>query len=238
MRILVVDDSMIMRKVVVDTLRSFTDAEIVETPTGEEALDALSGASGSGIDLVLLDLYLPGISGLEVMERMQATPGLANVPVVMVTTEREKPKVIEALRAGARNYIVKPFGREVFRKKIGPFLKDKAEPDEERPARRGLAGNLAHTSPIEVVQLISMTKKTGALEFEGEGQRYSIYFRDGQMTDAEGEGYRGEEAFLASTALAEGAFTFRTEASERRPTIRRATDMLLLEAFSQATEET
>jgi two-component system chemotaxis response regulator CheY len=234
---MVVDDSMIMRRVIIDTLRSFTDADIVEASTGEEALDALSGDDAGGIDLVLLDWYLPGISGIEVMRRMRADPGLSGVPVVMVTSEREKSKVIEALRAGAKNYIAKPFGHEVFRKKIGPLLEEKRRPAEEERAPGGLVGNLAHTSPIEVVQLISMTKKTGVLEFEGEGRRYSIYFKDGQMGHAEGEGLQGEEAFLASTALTGGAFTFRTEAPKARVTIRRATDMLLLDAFSQATGE-
>lgn len=231
MRVLIVDDSMIMRRVVIDTLRTFSDAEVVEAATGEEALDVLVGPGGPEIDLVLLDWYLPGISGLEVLDRMQADPALASVPVVMVTAERAKASVIAALRAGARNYIVKPFGREVFAKKVGPLLESKPA---EAPAPTGrLTGNLSQTSPLEVIQLISLTRKTGVLVFEGSGGRgrYSLFFKDGQLDHAEGEGFEGEQAVVAATGLSDGVFTFQTEAPEHPVTIRRSTDMVMLDAF-------
>lgn len=229
MRVLVVDDSMIMRRVIIDALRSFSDAEVVETGTGEEALAIMRD---SPVDLVLLDWYLPGMSGIDVLKRAQADAALARSPVVMVTSERGKPNVIAALRAGARNYIVKPFTQQVFHKKVAPFLEGRPRKARAPPGR--LAGSLEQTSPLEVVQLISITKKTGVLEFASPRGRFRFFFKNGQLDHAEGEGLAGEEAVGAATALSEGRFIFRTELPAHRVTIRRATDMIMLEAFRGA----
>ena len=231
MRVLVVDDSMIMRRVIIDALRSFSGAEVLEAGTAEEALEVLRDPAGPGVDLVLLDWYLPGMSGLEALRMLQADPRLAEVPVVMVTSEREKSKVIAALRTGAKSYIVKPFTQQVFRRKIGAFLEER--PQAPSLPAGSLAGNLWSTSPLEVVQLISVTKKTGVLEFEGQDRKYSIYFEAGQIVHARGEGLTGEEAVGAASALADGIFTFSTELPEHPVTVRRATDMIMLDAFRQ-----
>ncbi len=244
MRVLVVDDSMIMRRVVIDALRSFSDAEVVEAGTAEEGLDVMRDPGGPPVDLVLLDWYLPGMSGIEALQALGAAPGGARQggsaasrpPVVMVTSEREKSNVIAALRAGAANYIVKPFTQQVFRKKVGPLLEDR--PEAASPPAGTLTGNLAHTSPLEVVQLISITKKTGVLEFAAPGGRFELYFKSGQLDHAEGEGLTGEAAVAAATALSEGTFTFRTEAREHTATISRSTDMIMLDAFRGASEAT
>jgi len=244
MRVLIVDDSMIMRRVVMDALRSFSDADVVESGSAEEALDVMRSVDGPSIDLVLMDWYLPGMSGLEALRLMQGDPALAKVPVVMVTSERAKANVIAALRTGAKNYIVKPFQKQLFKKKVEPFLKEKQEEEEAPPGLPGdttgsLAGSLAQTSPLEVIQLISMTKKSGVLVFEGSGGRgkYSLYFKKGQIAHAEGEGVTGEDAVLVASGLTEGQFTFNATAPDRTTqivSIRRSTDMIMLDAFKQA----
>ncbi len=240
MRILVVDDSMVMRRVIIDALRSFSDAEVIESASAEEALDVMRSGAGPDLDLVLLDWYLPGMSGLDALRIMQADPALAKVPVVMVTSERGKANVIAALRTGAKNYIVKPFQNQIFRKKVGPFLQQKAEAPEDHAGNTtgSLAGSLTQTSPLEVIQLISMTKKSGVLVFEGAGGRgkYSLYFNKGQIAHADGEGVEGEPAVLVASGLTDGQFTFRATAPDKTTqvvSIRRSTDMIMLDAFKQ-----
>ncbi len=225
MHVLVVEDSMTMRRVVVDSVRSITDADVIEASTGEEALEIMRATPD--IRVVLLDWYLPGMSGLDVIEAAQAEPEIAQIPIVMITAEREKQNVIDALRTGADNYIVKPFTQAVFRRKVGPFLKP---PEEERTGRAAgsLVGNLSQTSPLEVVQLISMTRKTGVLTFESAAGEYRLYFRDGQIDHAEGEGREGEEAIDAASGIDGGTFAFRTRLPEHPTTVRRQTDVILL----------
>ena len=230
MRVLVVDDSMTMRRIVIDSLRSIADAGVIEADSGEKALDILRATPGVG--LVLLDWHLPGMSGLGVIEAAQAEPSLAAIPMVMVTSEREKQNVIAALRAGAKNYIVKPFTQAVFRRKVGPFLKAPRK-GPARPAG-SLVGNLSQTSPLEVVQLISMTKKTGVLTFESPGGVYSLFFKNGEIDHAEGGGLSGEEAIEAASAIDGGTFTFSTELPGHPTTVRRSTDVILLKSLARA----
>ena len=234
MYVLIVDDSATMRRIVIDSLRSITGGEtgVIEATTGEEALEIMRATPG--VRLVLLDWHLSGMSGLEVISAMQADPELAKVPIVMVTAERGKQNVIAALRTGARNYIVKPFTQAVFRKKVGPFVEMAERRAPERPAG-SLVGDLAQTSPLEVMQLISMTRKTGVLTFQAPAGVYSMYFKDGQIDHAEGGGRSGEEAVEAASDIDGGTFTFRTELPRHPTTIRRSTDMILLRALSRAT---
>ena len=237
MYVLVVDDSITMRRIIIDSLRPMAggDIDVIEAGSGEEALEVMRATPGAG--LVLLEWHLPGVSGLEVIEAAQADPELASVPMVMVTTEREKQNVITALRTGAKNYIVKPFKQAVFRKKVGPFLKAPDERKPERPAG-SLAGNLSQTSPLEVVQLISMTRKTGVLRFESPEGAFALHFRDGQITHAEaapekGRVTTGEEAVSAAAAISDGSFTFLIEPTPHPVTVRRSTDVILLEQLSK-----
>lgn len=234
MHVLVVEDSMTMRRVVVDSVRSITDADVIEADSGEEALEIMRATPD--IRVVLLDWYLPGMSGLEVIEAAQAEPEIARIPIVMITSEREKQNVIVALRTGAENYIVKPFTQAIFRRKVGPLLEAPEKEQPEHPAG-SLVGNLSQTSPLEVVQLISMTQKTGVLTFESPAGEYRLYFQEGQIDHAEGEGREGEDAIEAASKVDGGTFAFRTELPEHPTTVRRATDMILLTYLSRAPGE-
>ena len=230
MRVLVVDDSMTMRRLVIDAIRSFSNAEIVEAGSAEEARDAI--AQGPEIGLVLLDLHLPGMSGIEFLCKMRQDTRTAHIPVVMVTSEREKAHVIAALRAGARNYIVKPFTQQLFRKKVGPLLD--APPEAAGQSTGRLVGSIGQTSPLEVIQLIAMTKKTGVLEFKSGDRTFEIHFKHGQIEHATGpDGLAGEDAVGGAAELTDGVFTFRTETADHPVTIRRSTEMIMLEAFSK-----
>ncbi len=235
MSVLVVADSMIMRKVVADALRSFSDAQPVEAGTAEEAFAILRSNGGSDVALALLDWYLPKMSGLDMLKLMQADRRLSKVPVVMVTSESAKQKVIACLRAGASGYIVKPFTQQVFRKKVAPFLEAGAASPVESPGGK-LAGSLEQTSPLEVIQLISVTRKTGMLELRGPNAVFRLYFKEGELDHADGGGRIGEKAVAGASALSRGQFTFQTEVPEHKITIRRATDMIMLQAFREATD--
>jgi two-component system chemotaxis response regulator CheY len=220
---------MTMRRIVIDAVRALTTAEILEATSAEDALTILYHSGDIG--LMLLDYHLPGMTGLELLRKMKDDPKVPSVPVVMVTTEREKASVIAALRAGAKNYIVKPFSQTVFKKKVGPLLDAHGEHGADRTGR--LVGSLGQTSPLEVIQLIAMTKKTGVLEFEGHGLRFEIFFRNGQIQHANGPDVTGEQAVDRATELTDGVFTFRKEAIQHPVTIRRSTEMLMLEAMGK-----
>jgi two-component system, chemotaxis family, chemotaxis protein CheY len=120
MKILLVDDSTTMRRIQKNTLEKLGFTDITEAGDGAEAIGKLAGG---GFDLVLMDWNMPNMTGIEALKKIKADPVLKAVPVIMVTSESEKSRIIEAIQAGAANYLVKPFQAEVLQEKISAVLK-------------------------------------------------------------------------------------------------------------------
>jgi len=116
MKILIVDDSSVMRKVI-KAAADVLDLETEEAQDGIEALELLS-ENYQDIDLVLLDWNMPGKTGFEVLEEIKRTEKYKDIPVMMVTTEGHKTSIVAAVRAGADNYLVKPFTVDELESKI------------------------------------------------------------------------------------------------------------------------
>ena len=124
-RALIVDDSSVMRKIVERSLRqSGIELEkVVEAANGAEALAALQS---NVVDLILCDINMPVMDGLEFV-RQVATVGIAQgVPIVMITTEGSESHVVQALSCGARGYIRKPFTPEQVKEHVIPVLAGKS----------------------------------------------------------------------------------------------------------------
>jgi two-component system chemotaxis response regulator CheY len=117
MRVLVIDDSRTMRRIIIDILREVGMEEIVEAANGREGLAQLQRYAD--IDLVLVDWNMPEMNGLEFIRAVRAEPGLAAVRILMVTTETESNQVVLALNAGANEYLMKPFTRDILVAKLG-----------------------------------------------------------------------------------------------------------------------
>ncbi|MEN6624717.1 MAG: response regulator [Candidatus Sumerlaeia bacterium] len=113
MNVLIVDDSTTMRKILINALKSVGINEIDEACDGQQAVDAVLAKQYS---VVLMDWNMPNMLGIDALKRIRLSGN--NVPVIMVTTEAEKSRVIEALKAGANNYIIKPFKPEAVITKI------------------------------------------------------------------------------------------------------------------------
>ena len=115
MRFLVVDDSSTMRRIIINTLNKLGHSEVVEASNGREGLDRLNA---SEIDMVITDWNMPEMNGIEFIRTLRGIDGMKETPVLMVTTNAAKDDIVEALRAGVNNYIVKPFTPDTFREKI------------------------------------------------------------------------------------------------------------------------
>jgi two-component system chemotaxis response regulator CheY len=115
MKVLLVDDSNTMRRIQRNTLEKIGYTDVTEAQDGADALDKLKAG---GFQLVLMDWNMPNMTGIEALKKIKADPGLKSTPVIMVTSESEKSKIIEAIQAGAANYVVKPFQPETLSEKI------------------------------------------------------------------------------------------------------------------------
>jgi two-component system chemotaxis response regulator CheY len=118
MQVLVVDDSQIMRKIITGALKKLGVNDMLEASNGQEAVDVMGQRTDVG--LVLMDWNMPTMTGIEAVKKMRSSG--VKVPVVMVTTEAEKEKVIEAIKAGANDYLIKPFNPKDIQTKLEKFL--------------------------------------------------------------------------------------------------------------------
>lgn len=115
MRALVIDDSRAMRSILRSILESL-GFEVTEAADGRQAVDILN--RDQDFDLALVDWNLPEVSGLEVVVEVRKDRRLAELPLLMVTTETEFERVTQALHAGANEYIMKPFDRDMLLNKL------------------------------------------------------------------------------------------------------------------------
>jgi len=116
MKILVVDDSSTMRRIIKNTLQRIGYTDLVEAENGKDALEKLDG-----IDIILTDWNMPEMDGLEFVKKVRVDD--KTIPILMVTTNAAKDDIVDALKNGVNNYIVKPFTPETLKEKVESVLK-------------------------------------------------------------------------------------------------------------------
>jgi two-component system chemotaxis response regulator CheY len=114
-RALVVDDSRAIRSIIGKAVREL-GFEVLEAGHGREALDRL--AEAGKVELILVDWNMPEMNGIEFVRHVRADSRFSSVPLMMVTTETEMSQVVTALEAGANEYVMKPFTKEIIADKL------------------------------------------------------------------------------------------------------------------------
>jgi two-component system chemotaxis response regulator CheY len=109
---LVVDDSRAIRTILSKTLREL-GFEVREAGNGIEALEVIQ-AEKAGVTLILIDWNMPEMNGLDLLKRLRQNPQFSSLVVVMVTAETEVDRIAEALEAGANEYVMKPFTKDII----------------------------------------------------------------------------------------------------------------------------
>ena len=117
MKIMLVDDSRTIRNIQKNVLAQLGYTEVVEAADGVEALNQIGSARP---DLVLIDWNMPNMDGITLVRKIRETD--KRLPLIMCTTEAEKSRVLEAIKAGVNNYVVKPFTAETLAEKINATL--------------------------------------------------------------------------------------------------------------------
>ncbi|MCE1229527.1 MAG: response regulator [Firmicutes bacterium] len=117
MKILIVDDSSTMRRIIINTLSRIGYSDVVEADNGKVGLDKL--AQG-GVEMIITDWNMPEMDGLEFVSVVRGNDG--SIPILMVTTNAAKEDIVAALQAGVNNYVVKPFTPDTLKEKIESML--------------------------------------------------------------------------------------------------------------------
>ena len=118
-RFLIVDDSSTMRRIIINTLNKLGFHDTAEAANGREGIERLAAAS---VDVIITDWNMPEMSGIEFLRQVRAEERTRDLPVLMVTTNAAKDDIVEALRAGVSNYVVKPFTTDTLKEKIDAVL--------------------------------------------------------------------------------------------------------------------
>lgn len=121
MKILIIDDSGVMRRIHTNVLRenNIDDADIHEAEDGAAAYEI---AQKEDIDLFLVDWNMPKINGLELVKKLRFMDKYAETPIIMITSEAAKYNVVDAIKAGVTNYVVKPIHGNVLWNKIKKYI--------------------------------------------------------------------------------------------------------------------
>ena len=120
MKVLVVDDFSTMRRIVRGLLKELGFTNVDEAEDGVVALNKLKSEP---FDFVVSDWNMPNMTGLELLKAIRADAKLAHLPVLMVTAEAKKENIIEAAKAGASGYVVKPFTAATLDEKLNKIFK-------------------------------------------------------------------------------------------------------------------
>ena len=120
MRFLIVDDSSTMRRIIINTLKKLGHEECHEAGNGREGVERLATTP---VDMVITDWNMPEMSGIDFIRAVRANEATKTLPVLMVTTNAAEDDIVEALKAGVNNYVVKPFTPDTIKEKIQAALK-------------------------------------------------------------------------------------------------------------------
>ena len=120
MKLLIVDDSSTMRRIIKNTLARLGYKDVLEGGDGVEGWNVID--ANPDIEMLITDWNMPEMNGLELVKKVRADERFTDLPIIMVTTEGGKAEVITALKAGVNNYIVKPFTPQVLKEKLGAVM--------------------------------------------------------------------------------------------------------------------
>jgi two-component system chemotaxis response regulator CheY len=122
MKFLIVDDFPTMRRIIKTLLKQNGYSNFVEAEDGEKAYRVLQ--SQPDIEFIVSDWNMPNMTGLEFLKTVRADPKFKNLPFLMVTAEAEKENIIEAVKSGVSNYIVKPFTGATLKEKMAKVFQN------------------------------------------------------------------------------------------------------------------
>ena len=157
-KILIVDDEPTQRRILEEVIKRF-GYEVLSAEGGDQALDILSSSEGEGITLMLLDLVMPGMGGMDVLSEMQQRQ--IELPVIVQTANGSIETVVDAMRAGADDFVVKPVSPERLQVSIKNALKLKSLSGEITRLKKQNDGTLTFDDMIASSPAMSNVKRLG-----------------------------------------------------------------------------
>ncbi|MGE0711318.1 MAG: response regulator [Planctomycetota bacterium] len=230
MKVLLVDDSGLSRKVQSKVLREVGLETIIEARNGLDALDKLE-KEGWKVDLLLTDWNMPGMDGVSLIQAVRSRAEGKRLPIIVISSEGEDARIAQAFAVGASSYVIKPFKKEVLQRKIQAVrCIAEIEPPQDSSAPL-IEGDLERLGLAELVGFLNFSKKSGELIVQAGAVDGGMSLVTGEVRHAWLGGREGDEAFHTIAQLEQGRFEFHEGRPPRGSSIRQGTMSLLMEAM-------
>jgi CheY-like chemotaxis protein/tetratricopeptide (TPR) repeat protein len=206
--------------------------------TAVNGLDALEKVETAKPDLIISDTKLPEMDGFMFCERLKQDPRWVAIPFIFLTNQRSIEDKIRGLELGVEEYLTKPiFVKEIVIRIKMLLQKRQRESLTLRDARTTFSGDLADMAVVDLIQTLELGRKSGIIHFNSEqGRQGAIYFRNGDIIDAEMGRLQGEAAVYRLLGWSEGAFEVEFKIVRRNDVIERSNQALLMEGMRRVDE--
>jgi len=228
-KILLVDDDRLILEMLTMGLQPM-DMEIKTATNGVEALQI---AWDFQPDIIIMDIMMPMIDGMEAASVLKNHPRTSRIPIIFVSGKATPPEETATL---GEAYVRKPFRIEDLVERIDSVLKERESLGREIKEERDFFGKLSLVGLTDLIQILEQGRNTGVLALSGEGEQGLVYFQDGKVLDAEVGERKGKWAVYHLLSWAKGDFSFRSEPVSKVPVIYSSGTELVLEGIRRFDE--
>jgi DNA-binding response OmpR family regulator len=172
---------------------------------GQEALERIAEARP---DVIVADIMMPVLDGYALCRRLRTEPATCTIPFLFLTAKDDDRDRIRGLKMGADDYLAKPCDLRELHARVGALL---ARLDAVRRIRAdsiSIAGRLADTDLLDVLQVLELHERTGALIVKRDGESGTVYLRDGKIVAADLGTAEGREPFASLLTWKSGDYCF------------------------------
>lgn len=224
-KLLVVDDEPHLRRVVSLYLR----ARDFEVETAGNGLEAIQKVTDNRPDLIIADIGMPGLDGYELCSRLRRDPSTRTIPFIFLTAKDQDTDRIKARKIGSDDYLTKPCPLDRLVAHVETII-DRLEQAKKMPLDRiGLSGSLDNVNVLDLIQMLELSQKTGALVLSHGERTGTLYFRDGLIIDADIRSPKREEPLFVLLGWKAGRYLFLPDALPERMPITASLAHLLFE---------
>src|SRR5262245_10387844 len=212
--------------------------QVVSATNGLEALAAIEAQAP---DLIISDTHMAEMDGFELCRRIKHRPEWLKIPFIFLSSRKSIEEKIRGLELGVEDYLSKPIYIKEITTRVRMLLQ-RAQRERLQSRREGgtkFAGQLADVAVVDLVQTIEINRKSGIIHIVNrDGRRGAIYFRDGQVIDAEAGRLSGAEALYRLFSWSDGSFEVEFKPIRRKDVIELSPQALLMEGMRRLDEWT
>jgi DNA-binding response OmpR family regulator len=224
-KILVVDDEAHLRRVVSLYLR----ARNYEVETAENGLEAIHKVAVDRPDLIIADIGMPGLDGYELCSRLRRDMATRTIPFIFLTARDQDTDRIKARKIGSDDYLTKPCPLDQLAEHVEIMI-DRIEQAKKIPLDRiGLSGQLDEVNVLDLIQMLELSQKTGALVLSHGERTGTLYFKDGTIIEADIRSPKREEPLFVLLGWKAGRYLFLPDAVPEHMPITASLAHLLIE---------